>query len=231
MYGIQLASWYSLFPTGGPQDAVMSLLEHLYIPEISVVYHYNKGEASSFVSKGVSIGGMEVKYNKPPVILAGLFRHIVKDDSDLYAGGIKLGITPYNFLAAGMYGDATGPPPKKETFKTMFIFVKLNGPLVELDVAEISGICGGFGYNSNLKFPETSQLARFPLLTTDGSAKYPLDELNALTNSSEGWITPQKGALWLAAGLEIKAFQVVDISAMAAMTWASPSPLVSSREQ
>lgn len=60
-----------------------------------------------------------------------------------------------------MYGRVKKP----SAYDTAFVFAKLEGPLITLGFAEISGITGGFGYNSEVKLPTIETVRQFPFLS------------------------------------------------------------------
>ncbi|GIK00104.1 hypothetical protein Aspvir_004119 [Aspergillus viridinutans] len=168
----------------------------------------------------VSLQGMECSYAEPPMILAGIFEDLSTDTMTKYIGGVDFQFEPYSFLAVGSYGelkDATG----SMLFKSVFVFAKLDGPLIEFEFAEVSGITAGFGYNSALRFPSLPELPSFPFVSNPSglSTTDPVELLQALTsdgaqNPSPGWVSMRNGSIWLAAGLEVKAFQILSVNAI-----------------
>lgn len=173
----------------------------------------------------LTLKGLEAEYNDAPLVIAGLFENL-SDPPDLikFVGGISVGFQTYSFLAVGGY-EETINPNTHHRYKSVFVFAKLNGPLMEFEFAEISGICGGFGYNSDLRFPTLPELDAFPFVTkpaglnpTDDLAdKDPLVVLSRLltpTGKVGGWVTAKEGSMWLAAGLDVKAFQVLSVNAI-----------------
>lgn len=140
-----------------------------------------------------------------------------------YAGGIVVGFDPYQFTAAGMYGEVKKP----ENFKTAFVFAKLEGPLVTLEFAEISGITGGFGYNSEVKLPQVESVRDFPFI----EGKEINDDLlttlqNLVKVDGSGAFTIRNGSMWLAAGLKVGALKMLDIDAVIIVSW-NPSITIS----
>ena len=175
----------------------------------------------------LNLKGLGCEYNNSPLVIAGLFEDLsVPPNLIKYVGGVSVGFEPYNFMAVGGYEEIT--QPDKHTYKSVFIFAKLNGPLIEFEFAEISGICGGFGYNSDLRFPTLAELDQFPFVSKpagatssgdDLSGTDPLAVLKALTDPTAGskvggWVTSREGSIWLAAGLDVKAFQVLSVNAI-----------------
>jgi hypothetical protein len=99
----------------------------------------------------------------------------------------------------------------------------LAGPLITLEFAEITGIVGGFGYNTSITFPDISNVQDFPLLkvkpepSPPGSG--PLSALNALLLSP--WFATKRNSFWAAAGLTVTAFEMLTVNAVVAVEWDS----------
>jgi hypothetical protein len=165
---------------------------------------------SNLPSLSASITGLGAEFNDPPVIIAGSF---VKQGS-LFLGGAAVEVAPYVFQAAGEYGLV------QDKYKTVSIFASLAGPLVELEFAEISAICGGFGYNSHLGFPTPRTVLQFPFFQTALVGKDPLATMQNMFLQQPPWIAPADGEYWLAAGLTVKALQVLSLQAVIAVAFA-----------
>lgn len=168
----------------------------------------------------LSLQGLAAEYNEPPLVIAGIFENLSSPGIIKYVGGISVSFDPYDFLAVGAYGEITN---NGSTYKSVFIFAKLEGPLIEFEFAEVSGICGGFGYNSYLRYPSLAEIYNFPFVdnpSNDSLSKPdPLTILTSLTgtdpsNPNAGWVSDQEGSIWLAAGLKVKAFQTLSINAV-----------------
>ena len=166
----------------------------------------------------LSLEGLAAEYNEPPLLIAGIFENLSSPGIVKYVGGISVSFEPYSFMAVGAYGEIT---KDGNTYKSVFIFAKLDGPLVELEFAEISGICGGFGYNSYVRYPSLAEIYSFPFVDnpSGSSTSDPLALLESLTsdnpsNPNKGWVSDQDGSIWLAAGLKVTAFQTLSINAV-----------------
>lgn len=163
-----------------------------------------------------SIQGLSAAFEKPPLTIAGIIRHGNTGALDYYAGGLIIGFVPYQFQAAGFYGQAS--PLSGTPFTSVFIFTRLDGPLIELEFAEISGVTGGFGYKSDVRIPSADQVVNFPFIAThtlDGNTGSALETLERLTSpEADGWFRPLDNTYWAAAGMKIDAFQMVALDAV-----------------
>ncbi|KAL7931801.1 hypothetical protein V8C35DRAFT_329162 [Trichoderma chlorosporum] len=166
-------------------------------------------------SFSASIEGLAAAFDKPPLTIAGIIRHGNTGGIDYYAGGLIVGWVPYQFQAAGFYGTVT--PKDQEAFKSVFVFAKLDGPLITLEFAEISGICGGFGYNSNVRVPKAEEIYQFPFIaSTDlGGAANAMEALQKLIDPGpSGWFQPLNDTYWAAVGMKIDAFEMISLDAV-----------------
>jgi len=144
----------------------------------------------------LSLEGLAAEFNKPPVAIAGLFRK----PGDSYRGGTIISMNAYTIEAAGFYGEV--PDETGKRFKSVFVFAKLEGPLVEFEFANISGLTGGFGYNSHLNFPGAAEIMDFPFVSSSNLEGDPMTTLKTL-----------------AAGLKVDSCQVLAISAVTIVKW------------
>lgn len=169
------------------------------------------------------ISGLGVSFNRPPLLLAGVFEHEVTALEDAYRGGIAVMFTPYAFLAVGQYSivhDKDG-----NSYKSVFVFAKLMGPLITLEFAIISGVRLGFGYNSLVRSPAISEITDFPFISDDaasGSGNNPMEMLKAMTKGVNGkspWVSVKQDSYWFAVGMTITAFDLLQITAVALLAF------------
>ncbi|KAG5765872.1 hypothetical protein H9Q72_006076 [Fusarium xylarioides] len=162
-----------------------------------------------------SLGGFAVAFEKPPLTIAGIVRHGNIPGLNYYAGGLIVGWVPYQLQAAGFYGEAN--PDNQKSFVSVFVFARLDGPLVTLEFAEISGVTGGFGYNSEIRVPKVAEITEFPFIDQSqlsGTAGDALETLKKLTDprsEAGGWFTPRDDTYRAAAGMKIDAFQMISL--------------------
>jgi hypothetical protein len=164
-----------------------------------------------------TLKGLGLEFNEPPVEIAGEFLHI----GSLYMGGLTVGFDPYAFTAVGAYGTVTDKD--LGSFETVFLYGQLDGPLIQIEVIEISGLKIGFGLNSKVTYPDASQIQYFPFTAdadqAQADSKNPLLLLDAFctaTASTGGiqWIVPTPDCYWLAIGLDAVAFEILNVAAI-----------------
>ena len=169
-----------------------------------------------------SLGGLVVAFDRPPLRLAGAFIHGETEGMTYYAGGLVVGFDPYQLTAAGMYGEVKEP----KGFKTAFVFAKLEGPLVTLAFAEISGVTGGFGYNSEIRKPTIETVHEFAFFNSKLISNDLITTLgNLMKVDGSGTFTVRDGSIWLAAGLKVSAFKMLSIDAAIVVSW-NPSVII-----
>ncbi|KAH0538452.1 hypothetical protein FGG08_004950 [Glutinoglossum americanum] len=168
-----------------------------------------------------ALSGMSAAFDRPPILLAGLFEHGFSKDTEYYQGALIVSYMPWLFQAAGYYGETT--PPDQEAFKSFFAFARLNGPLITLEFAQISGITGGFGYNTSLAFPTVENVLKFPFLIPMGGSTPGPDGATAKDTLANllrgGWFAPKNGSFWLAAGLTVDAMEILTVQAVVVIEW------------
>ncbi|XXG94183.1 hypothetical protein Hte_000435 [Hypoxylon texense] len=157
-----------------------------------------------------AIDGLGVSFDRSPIILAGIFKHVL----DAYQGAATVSFQPYLFQAAGFYGTITSKTGSK--FTSSFVYFILNGPLVTLEFAEIRGVTGGFGYNTSLTYPTAANVTQFPLIDTPSESD-PQSALLALTGGT--WFFPRQNSFWLAAGVTVIAFEILEVKAVVVIEW------------
>ncbi|MCJ1395660.1 hypothetical protein MMC18_008546 [Xylographa bjoerkii] len=180
---------------------------------LKLIVHLGKGFSLHDwhnIKLDVEIMGLGIELKKGKLQIAGLFTRIHDETQVGFAGGLSVGFQPYSFLAAGAYTEQTAG------YKSVFAFAMLKGPLMEFGWAEVRGITGGFGYNSTIRLPRITEVMSFPLISNElPDSSDPLQQLAALTKTSgDAWIKPLDKTLWIAAGLTVKALQLLDVQAV-----------------
>ncbi|GME34039.1 hypothetical protein FN846DRAFT_301210 [Neofusicoccum parvum] len=169
---------------------------------------------------GFTLEGMAVALDRPPLALAGGLARRRLPSGDFFTGGVAVAFSEWAFLAAGGYGRLRSGG---RTVDSAFVFARLDGPLVTLEFATLSGLTGGIGYNSALALPTVDQVPEFPFLKMPAVAPGPgtgnatMDTLQALLGTH--WFAPQADAFWVGAGLTVTACQMLDVAAVAVVKW------------
>ncbi|CAM1505213.1 Fc.00g108500.m01.CDS01 [Cosmosporella sp. VM-42] len=159
----------------------------------------------------VAVQGMALSFEKPPTRLAGMFVAFEEPTEAGYMGAIAVSLEAWSGIAGGMYAQS-----KVDNTKSVFVFGIIRGPIVSFGCAEINGLTGGFGYNSQLKLPDVSQIPAFPFIALNndlnGGGGNLTDNLASLRGTPEkpGWMTMMPDEMWLIGGIGLKAFQTVD---------------------
>ncbi|KAF5720091.1 hypothetical protein FMUND_4375 [Fusarium mundagurra] len=166
----------------------------------------------------IGLDVMAASFKKPPLIIEGGLVRKKGNGEDVFAGGITIGFIPWLFQAAGFYGEKK-KPGTDSTFTSALVYATLRGPLITLEFATISGITGGFGYNVGINIPNAADIYKFPLINPPAETDI-MEVLDALiSEDSPMWFYPEEGAMWLAAGLTITAFEMLDITAVLVAQW------------
>ncbi|KAF5621335.1 uncharacterized protein FTJAE_11364 [Fusarium tjaetaba] len=161
-----------------------------------------------------TLSGLALAIEKSPSLeIEGLFAKEVDKNSTRYVGGLKASFETWGALAVGMYEE-------NKTFDDMFAFVHIQGLIAELGWAEINGLSAGLGYNTQLVPPDAGDIQQWPFIALNHADLTPQSdlatELKSLMQPSSGtaYILPQQGSYWLAVGLTVLAFKVLDIDAV-----------------
>ena len=197
----------------------------------------------SVSSPEVELAGLIVSFDRPPLTVAGGFMKVQLNGGTYYAGGLIIGFKPWMIQAMGVYGKAPKRPAKQrfmltnggdddydeqelqphnradDTFTMVFVIFKLDGPLFTVGFADISGLTGGVGVNTNVRLPNAETVLEFPFVKPSGTSTKdgPLNALMSLLSPASGdpWFSPREDSFWVAAGLKAKAFQMLTVDAVA----------------
>ena len=175
---------------------------------------------------------MSLTFNQPPLLLSGMFEHeIIKtatSSTEAYKGGVAVGFPPYTFIGVGKYSIVTDTTTLPATsYKSVFVFAKLDGPLVQLEFATIPGVRLGFGFNSMVIFPTIDQLTSFPFINDHGIGGAGSNLMMILKSMSPAWMVPKEESYWFAAGMTITAFDVLAVTAVAMFAFRDSGVIIS----
>lgn len=128
----------------------------------------------------------------------------------LVAGQLSVSTTALSFTAAGMYAELIGSGDP-----SVFVIASLTGLEIPIGPVVLTGLTGGFGYNTYLSLPvRPLDVPSHPLVSGglpvgDG----PLAVLGKLGET----VQPRAGSLWIAAGAFFTVFEIVRAKAVLAL--------------
>jgi hypothetical protein len=148
------------------------------------------GLAVAFKTDALGLSGGLVKRAGPPVD---------------YAGNLTIQLAGRTFTAIGAYSR---PVDQQGSFTSLFVFVGLPMVLGGPPPMFITGLGGGAGYNRRLVPPANiTDVPQFPLVRAidDGVNSDPAGTLARMGTA----MPPQRGSLWMAAGIRFTSFSFV----------------------
>jgi hypothetical protein len=161
------------------------------------------------------LSGLSVYFNQPPVLIAGMYEKINTSNFEAYRGGLAISIGQYTILALGSYQHTFTPD-----FKSSFVFGRLDGPILTLEFAELSGLELGFGQNYSLNMPAVADVLDFPLVHGVSATNDPMVLLASNADGSPPpktsflyWTKPAQDQYWFALGVRVDSFQILTIDA------------------
>ncbi len=175
------------------------------------------------------ISGLGISYNNPPLLIAGAFLKVPKnqlppDVEFQFDGAAILRATEYSLAAVGSYAQFKSGAP------SLFIFAQMEAALGGPPEFFVTGLMAGFGFNRKLEMPELDEVLNFPLLAlgqppapgASAASQDPMHVLEVLEGQApakEGgklkqWIRPSSGDYWLAVGIEFTTYELLRARAL-----------------
>ncbi|SDP96858.1 hypothetical protein SAMN04487905_1227 [Actinopolyspora xinjiangensis] len=170
-----------------------------------------------------ALDGLGLAWSQGPVQVSGavLRRAAPKPYTLMLAGGFTVRTPRIAVAAAGAYFDG----PRGVSF---FLFGEGTGLKIGTPPVFVEGLCGGFGYNSAVAVPAVDQIGDHPMVAglTDPS-KFPVKDGPLKILESLGRVVrPQPGEIWLAAGIDLTAFEFVKARILLALQFGSDFTLM-----
>lgn len=178
-------------------------------------FHFNQLSSLTISDFDVLLAGMSVYFSSPPILISGFFEKIVTDDSEAYRGGLAISIAPYSILAVGEYEHK-----KSTNLKSVFVFGRLDGPLITLELAEITGVEVGFGQNYSLRPPTSKEFSIYPLLLAPANPATQTNPMEVM-NDFGTFLSVQQGTTWFALGLTLDALDLLSVTAVILVAFAN----------
>lgn len=164
----------------------------------------------------VSLDGLAVHFGSGSLTIDGSLARTVVDaggtEVTQYDGALLIQAGAYGIAAVGAFAQLADGSP------SLFVFGMAKGQFGGPPAFFVTGLAAGFGYNRRLTLPAADQVSQFPfvLMATQGSAYLPdPDASAALAKLGQGgWVPPEQGQYWVAAGIAFSSFQLVDAFAL-----------------
>lgn len=154
----------------------------------------------------LDLQGLAVGFDCGPVEISGGLRKNPGPPIE-YDGMLSATIEDIGLTIVGAYSR---PTDAQGGYTSLFLFAALLAPLGGPPFAFITGLGGGFGYNRELIVPDDpNQLDSFILVAAMDDDSLANDPLGALMKMSQS-IPPRRGAFWLAAGVRLTSFALVN---------------------
>lgn len=174
--------------------------------------------------------GLGIEFKGPGLDIGGALFKSPSPEPNVdweYAGGAVIRIMNYSLSAWGSYANIYTNPEHTATTPSMFLFAQFNGTLGGPPFFVLTGLSGGFGYNSRLRLPQIKEVHEFPFVTSafpsklkntpvssyDQSPAQVLRNLYGL-NGGKPWLTHEAGQYWLAFGIAFKSFELITTNAL-----------------
>ena len=162
------------------------------------------------------LGGLFVSYKSPAFQISGGF-------ITLPGGGINF-IGEFS-VVAGSYGlQAYGGFSNQDAHPSLFLFLHLEAPLGGPPFLFVDGLAGGFGVNRAFKLPTFAELTNYPFLPSSSTIPVPsqltgdpssqLATMTTALTSLAQYVPVQDGEYWIAAGIDVSSFEMIDVSAV-----------------
>jgi hypothetical protein len=168
-----------------------------------------------------SIDGIGMGYKNASFNIEGTFLEVSKGSMN-FAGGAVFKSKAFSLTAYGSYEEFKSEDNKDVT--SMFVFAQINRRFGGPPCFFVTGILGGFGYNSKLRIPDLEDVHKLPLISglkdtakIGGDQATPTDALEKLikpSGSEAPWITPKAGNIWMAAGIQFSTYELIQSTAL-----------------
>ncbi|MFJ7209881.1 DUF6603 domain-containing protein [Streptomyces sp. NPDC098789] len=160
------------------------------------------------------LDGLSMSYKSEPFTIGAELVRLSKKGYEPAVGGMAVLKTPaISVSALGFYAQ------KKSGSPSLFIFgvLDLSKKSVGNPQFRLEKIAAGFGYNTMVRTPKIDEVDKFPFvkcLTPDAdSDDDPLKQLDKMILENPPWVDVASNEIWLAAGLQARIYEVLDIGA------------------
>ncbi len=172
----------------------------------------------------LGLKGLGIDFSRPPLEIGGGFAEVLQPSGGAtfeYDGAVAITTSAWALMAYGSYAELRGTP-------SLFVFLECRGAFGGPPAFFVTGIVGGFGYNSRLRIPAETEVSSCPLVAglsdpdaVGGAHATPLQAMNALTDGTSPWVSHALGETWVAAGLTFTTCELLQSVALLAVEFGS----------
>jgi hypothetical protein len=160
-----------------------------------------------------TLDGMGLSLGSGPIEIGGSLVRVPGPTLQL-DGTLLIKTAAFSFSALGSYTDLNG------TISVMAFAVLLRelGDPTGTGAFVVTGLAFGFGVNRKLTLPPIEQVQNFPLVQA-AMGKQDLANLAVLPAKLRDYVAPSAGDFWIAAGIKLNSFVVLDSFLLLSVSW------------
>lgn len=144
-------------------------------------------------------------------IAGGFLREHHKEDGgyDEFSGIVEVRLPPFTLSGMGSYAKYEGLP-------SLFLFAAIGYPIAVHPALLIQGMALGFGIHRDFVTPALGSIIDYPLIQAAMTPPPPMD-IAKMVESMHAFFPPMVGEYFVVAGINFKAFGLIDNNAMLAV--------------
>ncbi len=160
-----------------------------------------------------TLDGMGLSLGSGPIEIGGSLVRVPGVNLEL-EGALLIRTAAFSFSALGSYADLNG------TISVMAFAVLLKelGDPTGTGAFVVTGLAFGFGVNRKLRLPTIEHVRDFPLVQA-AMGKQDLATVASLPLKLRDYVSPSAGDFWIAAGIKVNSFVVLDSFLLLSVSW------------
>jgi hypothetical protein len=160
-----------------------------------------------------TLDGMGLSLGNGPIEIGGTLVRVPGPNLRL-DGTLLIRTAAFTFSALGSYADLNGTA----SVMAFAVLLKELGDPTGTGAFVVTGLAFGFGVNRKLTIPPIEQVQNFPLIQA-AMGKQDLATVAALPEKLREHVAPSAGDFWIAAGIKVNSFVVLDSFLLLSISW------------
>jgi hypothetical protein len=160
-----------------------------------------------------TLDGMGLSLGNGPIEIGGSLVRVPGPTLQL-DGTLLIKTAAFSFSALGSYTDLNGAI----SVMAFAVLLKELGDPTGTGAFVVTGLAFGFGVNRKLTLPTIEQVQNFPLVQA-AMGKQDLATLANLPTKLRDYVAPSAGDFWIAAGIKLNSFVVLDSFLLLSVSW------------